>query len=158
TSTVIAVPVNGGSQRPITQTQWNFVSRVLWLHDGSGLILTVLPSYVSVGTQIWFVSYPDGVAQRITNDLNGYETISLGLTTDSKIIATVQEDMTRSISVIEANGQADQARPISNGKYEGMFSLATAPDGRILYLEPAGDSTEIWIMKADGSDRKQLTN
>src|SRR5262249_51840980 len=110
------------------------------------------------GTQIWFVSYPDGVAQRITNDLNGYGTISLGLTTDSKIIATVQEDMTRSISVIEANGQADQARPISNGKYEGMFSLATAPDGRILYLEPAGDSTEIWIMKADGSDRKQLTN
>src|SRR5262249_15452125 len=117
---------------------------------------TVYPSWVSIGTQIWFVSFPDGATHPITNDLNGYGTVSLSLTGDSKTIATVQEDTTRSISAVDVGGE--QARQISNGKYEGVFSLATSPDGRVIYLDPVGDGVEIWTMKADGTDKRQLTS
>ena len=155
-STVVEIPAQGGKERSITPPQWSYVSRVNWLNDGSGLVIALLTAYTSIGTQIWFVSYPDGVARHITNDLNGYGTVSLGLTVDSKTIVTVQEDITRSIWAIRPNDEPNQARQLSNGKYE--ISLATLTDGRIVYLNSTGEANEIWIMKNDGSDKRQLTN
>jgi serine/threonine protein kinase/dipeptidyl aminopeptidase/acylaminoacyl peptidase len=155
-STVVEIPAGGGNERPITPPQWSYVSRVSWLNDGSGLVIALFTAYTSIGSQIWFVSYPDGAAHRITNDLNGYGTISLGVTADSRTIVTVQEDFTRSIWAIRPNDEPNQARQISNGKYEA--SLATLTDGRIVYLNSTGEANEIWIMKNDGSDKRQLTN
>jgi eukaryotic-like serine/threonine-protein kinase len=156
-STVLEVPAAGGAERNITPPQWNYVSRVAWLHDGRGLVITLFSTYTSVGTQIWLVSYPDGAARRITNDLNGYGTVSLGLTADSNTIVTVQEDITRSIWATAPNEEQDKAREISNGKYDGL-SLATAPDGRIVYLQLTAEAGEIWMMKDDGTDKRQLTS
>src|SRR5207245_10584369 len=73
-----------------------------------------------------------------------------------RTIVTVQEDITRCIWAIRPNDEPNQARQISNGKYEG--SLATLADGRIVYLNSTGEANEIWIMKNDGSDKRQLTN
>ena len=157
-STVVEIPAAGGNERPITPPQWGFVSRVNWLSNGSGLVITLYASYTSMGTQIWFVSYPDGAAHRITNDLNGYGTISLGVSSDSKTIVTVQEDFTRTIWITRPNDDPGQARQISNGKYEGAESMAMTRDGRIVYLDLIGDSSEIWIMKSDGSDKRRLTS
>src|SRR5262249_42054311 len=157
TSTVIEVPSAGGKEREITPPQWSYVSRVAWVHDGNGLVITLYASNASIGTQIWFVSYPDGAARRITNDLNGYGTVSLGLTGDSNTIVTVQEDITRSIWVTAPNQDPSKAREVSTGKYEG-FSLAMTQDGRIVYLDSSADTNEIWIMKNDGTDRRQLTS
>jgi Tol biopolymer transport system component len=158
TSTIVEVPASGGKERPITAPQWSYVSRVMWLRDGSGLVMTLYSSYNSMGTQIWFVSYPDGAARRITNDLNGYGEQSLGLTADAKTIVTVQADYTRTIWAVAPNEAGSQPRQISNGKYEGAWSLSTTPDGRVVYLDPTGEANEIWIMKGDGSEKKQLTS
>ena len=158
TSTVIEVPATGGKERAITPPQWSYISRVMWLHDGSGLVMTLYASYNSIGTQIWFVSYPDGAARRITNDLNGYGQQSLGLSADAKTIVTIQDDFTRSVWSMSPNEPASQPRQISNGKYEASMSLSTTPDGRVVYLDPSGDASEIWIMKGDGSEKKQLTS
>jgi serine/threonine protein kinase len=158
TSTVVEVPASGGKERSITAPQWSYVSRVIWLHDGSGLVITLFASYNSMGTQIWFVSYPDGAARRITNDLNGYGEESLGVTADAKTIVTVQDDYTRNIWAVAVNEAGSQPQQISNGKYEGSWSLSTTPDGRVVYLDPTGEANEIWIMKGDGSEKKQLTS
>ena len=158
TSTVVEVPASGGKERSITAPQWSYVSRVMWLHDGSGLVITLFASYNSMGTQIWFVSYPDGAARRITNDLNGYGEQSLGVTADAKTIVTVQDDYTRNIWAVAPNEAGSQPQQISNGKYEGAWSLSTTPDGRVVYLDPTGEANEIWIMKGDGSEKKQLTS
>jgi Tol biopolymer transport system component len=56
------------------------------------------------------------------------------------------------------NEDASKARQISNGKYEGALSLDGSPDGRIVYLDLMGNGNEIWTMKADGSDKRQLTS
>ena len=36
--------------------------------------------------------------------------------------------------------------------------MATVSDGRIVYVNSTGDANEIWLMKNDGSDKRQLTN
>jgi len=158
TSTIVEVPVGGGKEHAITPPQWVNLNRVLWTSDGKGLVVSVWPTWVSTGTQLWYISYPDGATRPITNDLNGYGTISLGLTGDSKTIATVQEDVTRTIWLASPNQDASQARQISNGKYEGLMSLDGTTDGRIVYLDFSGSATEIWIMKADGTEKRQLTS
>jgi eukaryotic-like serine/threonine-protein kinase len=155
-ATLVEVPVKGGNERAITKPQWSKIRRVLWLKDGSGLVFTAMSSFISFSTQVWQVSYPGGVVRRITNDLNGYGSISLGLTADDQTIATVQDDATRNIFV--ATPGQESARQISNGKHEGSFSLDTTPDGRIVFLDDMGNGSEIWTMKLDGSDRKQLTS
>jgi hypothetical protein len=45
---------------------------VIWVADGSGLIMTAAPEFSSLGTQVWFLPYPSGQARGIPNDLNAY--------------------------------------------------------------------------------------
>jgi len=108
------------------------------------------------------ISYPGGTAQRITNDLNNYNHLSL--TADTNTLAAVQED--RAIHVwVSSGGDARTLQQLTFGsfKYEGFEGLSWTPNGRILYTassfpsnqNPSGD---IWIMNSDGSGARQLTN
>jgi serine/threonine protein kinase/Tol biopolymer transport system component len=153
--TIIEVPVAGGPEKPITSQNWVSVSRALWLSDGSGLIVLAVPELISAGTQIWYVSYPDGETRRITNDLNGYGTSSLGLTADSKTLVTVQADKSAQIWAMGPGEDESRAKQITSGKYDGD-SIALAPDGGILYTT-VGEHSDIWIVRADGAENKQLT-
>src|SRR5262249_53782095 len=123
-ATVIEVPAVGGAERTITSTKWSYVGRVIWLPDGSGLAMDTYANPLSPGTQLWFVSYPDGAARRITNDLNGYGTVSLGLTADASTLVTVQEDFSAPIFTMAPGGEPSLAKQISSGKYDGMACLS----------------------------------
>jgi hypothetical protein len=70
-ASVIEVAVSGGTPNPIGLENWSSVGRVIWLMDGSGLIIAAQPQSSSIGTQIWLLPYPSGEARRVTNDLNG---------------------------------------------------------------------------------------
>src|SRR5215204_3291347 len=102
-STVVEVSVDGGDPKPIGSEKWANVGRVLWLPDAGGLIMTAQPESSSIGTQVWFLPYPSGQARRITNDLNGYGEVSLGLTADSNTIATIQQTTLSGIWITAAN-------------------------------------------------------
>jgi serine/threonine protein kinase len=155
-ATLVEVPVRGGSEHPLTQPQWSEIRRVLWMSDGKGLVFTADSSFLSFGTQVWQLSYPGGQVRRVTNDLNGYGSISLGLTADDQTIATVQHDSTSNIWLV-VPGQ-DSGRQISSGKHEGFLSVDTTADGRVVYLDDTGNAIEVWSMKLDGSDKRQLTS
>ena len=155
-ATLIEVPAKGGSERAITKPAWSQVQRVLWMPDGSGLVFTALTSFVSMGTQVWQVSYPSGEVRRITNDLNGYGGISLGLTADNQTIATVQDDSTRNIWLATPGQTSAQALP--SGRHSAEWSLDTTADGRIVYFDETGNGFELWSMKTDGDDKRQLTS
>jgi Periplasmic component of the Tol biopolymer transport system len=155
---VAVIPVNGGAERAIASAKWIYVGRVVWLPDGTGLVTDQYANTLSTGTQLWFVSYPDGITRRITNDLNGYGTVSLGLASDANTIVTVQEDFSAPIFMTGPNEDAGHAKQISNGKYDGGACLATTPDGKIVYCEHSADANDIWIMNGDGSGKKQITN
>ena len=155
---IMVVPVEGGSPQHLAVTKWVYFGRAAWLRDGSGLVTDQYLNPLSVGTQLWLVTYPEGNAHRITHDLNGYGTVSLGVTDDTNTIATVQEDFSHPIYSIEPNQDASRAKQISNGKYDGEACLTTTVDGKVVYCAPSGDANDIWIMNRDGSGSKQLTD
>ena len=154
-STVVEVSVDGGDPKPIGSEKWASVGRVLWLPDASGLIMTAQPESSSIGTQVWFLPYPSGQARRITNDLNGYGEVSLGLTSDSSTIATLQQVISSSIWTTRANEDASQAREIL--KTNLPETVAWTPEGKIVYASRTGENWDIWTANNDGSEPKQLT-
>ena len=154
-ATVVEVPAEGGEPSPIGSERWATVGRVVWLADGSGLIMAAQPESSSIGTQIWFLPYPTGQAQRITNDLNAYGEVSLGLTADSGTIATVQIVNSSGIWVTAANEDETRARPIVKGNLPE--TVAWTPDGRIVYASRTGENWDIFISNRDGSEARQLT-
>jgi Serine/threonine protein kinase len=155
-STVVEVPVNGGDPKPIGYEKWADVNRVIWMPDGSGLIMTARPEFSSVGTQVWFLSYPGGQARRITNDLNGYGGVSLGLTGDANTIATIQEIDTSEIWVTNVNEDESRARQLLKATL--LDNVSWTPDGKIVYPNRTGEDWDIWMMNRDGTENKQLTS
>ncbi len=156
-ATLVSVPAGGGAEKTITAESWVSVSRVLWLGDGSGLIVAAVPELISAGTQLWYVSYSGSEVRRVTNDLNAYGTSSLGLTADSKTLVTVQADKSAQLWVVAPGDDVSKAKQITSGKYDGD-SLAWTTDGRILYTAPSGEQSDVWSIDVDGAASKQLTS
>ncbi len=157
--TVVGVSVDDGKMTPLTAERWPDMGRVLWLSDGSGLVFTATPELNSTGNQIWYLSYPEGKARRITNDLNGYGGISLGLTADASTIATIQTRLSGQIWVLTPSEDESRAKQItSGGVADGYDGLSWLPDGRIVYNVYTGNNPDLWVMNADGTGRRQLTN
>jgi Serine/threonine protein kinase len=154
-SSVVEVPVETGDPRPFNSQRWAKVGRVIWLADGSGLIMTAQPESSSIGTQLWFLPYPRGEARRITNDLNGYGEVSLGLTSDSGTIATIQQVNSSSIWITAPNTDESNARQILKTNLPDAVSWT--PEGKIVYASRTGETWDIWMVDRDGSEVKQLT-
>jgi Tol biopolymer transport system component len=95
--------------------------------------------------------------RRVTHDLNNY--YGMSLKADSSAFVTVQRVTTANVWVAPAAAAA-AGRQITSGwsRVDGIQGLASAPDGRIIYFSTAGGGADLWIMKVDGSEQRQLTS
>ena len=153
-----AVSIADGKIRPITARGWLSIGTVAWLSDGSGIVFTAREQVLGA-LQLWQASYPQGEVRRITNDLNAYDAYSLSLTADAHGIVSVQGDPISNIWVAP-DGDASRARAVTARKnvQEGHYGVAWTPDGKVLYDSDAGGKSSIWVVNADGSDPKPLTD
>src|SRR5687767_14381592 len=95
-----AVSPAGGEPRKVSSARWRQMGfSMAWLTDSAGLVIAARDraSLPSTPMQLWFVSYPDGAAQKITNDLNYYTSASL--TADSRTLLAKQGRDTSNIWV-----------------------------------------------------------
>ena len=157
-SKILAFAVADGSETRLTAGgNWRFIARTEWLPDMSGLL--VIAGDQPGNSQVWILSYPDGEQRRITNDLNGYRAI--GMTADGKKFSTVQNSGLVNIW-IAPEGDATRAVQLPTGNI-GFFaspgnSVAWTPDGRLVFISNESGTLDIWIMDANGENRKQLTS
>ena len=157
-SRIVAFSVADGSETDLTPaTPWPFTGRTEWLPDMSGLL--VIAGDQPGASQVWLISYPAGEPRRITNDLNGYRAI--GMTADGKKFTTIQSSGLVNIWVAP-EGDAKRAVKLPTGNV-GFFgssgnSVVWTPDGRLVFVSNESGSLDIWIMDADGRNRKQLTS
>lgn len=151
-ATVIGVKEDG-SEIPLTSRTWAQLGGVVWLTDGSGLIITAA-EHTWGSSQIWLLEYPSGRVHRITNDLDDYGNVSL--TADSSALVTTQGTRVSNMWIAPA-GAPSQARQVTTARNDNIASLAWTPDGKIVYASNASGGPDLWIMEADGSNSRQLT-
>ncbi|MCW5970131.1 MAG: protein kinase [Blastocatellales bacterium] len=151
---VVEVRISDGFERPISANRWSTVGRLAWLSEG-GLVLSGTEQGSTLA-QVWYLSYPKGEPRKITNDLNDYRDMSL--TADSRALVTIQTEAHVNIW-LAPGGDSSRARQITSGvgQYNGVRGLGWMPDGRIFYVSRMSGSQDIWLMKPDGTDQKQLT-
>lgn len=151
---VIGVNVADGSEAPISARQWFAVLQVKWLDDGSGLILNAADESVSP-IQLWYVSYPAGKSERITNDSNDYYGVSLSA--KSAALVTVQSTRLINTWVAPTEDFSRVTRIASTSAVSRSYGLAWTPDNRLIYSSMGGGRLDLWSMKSDGSEKTQLT-
>jgi len=159
---VLAVNVADGKAQPIGAQTWTAIGQVAWLGDGSGVVLSAWRRTSAVyGDQLWLLTYPQGEARRITNDMTSYESVSLSA--DSTKLVSRRTDRVSRIWIMPANSagvDAAKATQIQSGfgdNYSERFGLDWTPDGRLVYATHASDNLDIWLTTPDGKQQKQLT-
>ncbi len=150
------VDVNTGSVRPLTDQIWSGINSVVWMGDGSGLVIIGQRSD-SIRKQIWYVSFPSGEVEPLTSDLNLYGS-SITKSDDERSMLTVQEQTQSNIWVSESENlaKATQITNSSLGRMDGWYGVEYSPDGHLVYTADVDGNNTIWMMKTDGSDQKQI--
>ena len=153
---VMTVQVADGSVKRVGSQGWRHVLRVAWLRDSSGIVLGAQES-ANGPIQVWELSYPDGRARKVTNDL--YDYVDLDMTADSGALATVLREI-RSNLWLAPRGALGQARQIGFGvaTQEGLFGLTWTADGHLAYTSLASGRRELWVMDSNGGHTRQLTS
>lgn len=138
-----------GVERPIPINENFPVDQIEWLADDRGLIVTAQG-------KIWRLDYRTGEKQRLSNETDIFS--SIRTSADSKTIIAQQEFGQYNIWTAPADN-IDKRRQITVGgaATHGLDGLAIAPSGKILYTSIESGTSDIWIMNADGSGRRQLT-
>ncbi len=152
---VFGIRVADAKEAPITNQRWWHVGQTDWLSDGTGLVTSGTEEAGSMA-QIWYLPYKGGDAKRLTNDLNGYADVNL--TRDSNTLVSVRSDRLVNLWSI-SDMDISKARQVTSGveRDDGMRGISWTLDGKIVYRSVAGGEPNVWIMKADGSEQKQLT-
>jgi eukaryotic-like serine/threonine-protein kinase len=151
---VVTVDLNTGGEKEVSAHRWPFVQQVVWMRRGEGLIISAQEAERGPN-QLWHVGYPSGEVERITNDLNNYNGVSLSA--DGATISTVQSKISSSVWVTP-NGKSETSVKVTSGTNEGAGGVALMPNGRIVYTIGGSGSGELLVVDANGANQQALTS
>jgi len=159
---VVSVDVADGSLKPLNSQRWKAMGRIAWLEDGRGIVFAATSPGSGTTSQLWYLSYPNGEAQRITTDLQDYHEVSL-----SGDATTLVSNQTQTISSmwVAPNNDSDRAKQILSHKeddaYDAAYYFRTRfswiPGDQIIYTSLVNGKSSIWIMTAQGTGNLQLS-
>lgn len=153
-ATLIEIDAATGAQKQIAGRHWRDVQDLVWLPDGSGILLAAMEK-TAANTQLWALTYPGGKVRRISNDLSDY--LSVALSSDGQTLASVQRNLSSDLWVGPAS-TPDKAQQVTTGRLDGMNGgIAFAPDDQIVYVANHAQNWDLFMAGPDGSNVRQLT-
>lgn len=159
--TVVGVKVDDGSVNQLTKDKWRLIGRVWWVNNGQGIMFSGTGFKGGSASQLWFASYPAGDSQRLTGDLQSYDGVSL--TSDSGTLVTRERRALVKLWLVP-NENTTAAREILTNvgnQFQGDYArsrFSWTPDGRIIYASEVNGTPNIWTVRPDGTEPKQLTS
>ena len=153
-ATLVTVGMAGDEQR-IGQT-FTEIASTRWLPDQSGIVFIARGSGISTGGggQLWLQPYPSGPVRRLTNDLVDYRSANVGA--DGSSIVSIGFDTSPTLWTVPLDGRSEP-RKLPSLRYDGLAGVSWTNDNRILFTTPVKGDQQIWMMDADGSNRRQIT-
>ncbi|HEX6279220.1 MAG TPA: winged helix-turn-helix domain-containing protein [Pyrinomonadaceae bacterium] len=150
---VARISSSGGEPEVVSERRFVGTGALAWHANGKDIVLAATDK-LQAPNQLWRVDTVTGEAKQITNDLSGYN--GLSLTADSRSLVATQGDFQSNIYV-GGSSMDSEWRRLTSGRYEGL-NLAWTPDGRLVFVSQESGNDDIWIMNSDGSERRRLTS
>ncbi|HKP70409.1 MAG TPA: DUF5050 domain-containing protein [Pyrinomonadaceae bacterium] len=152
-TSVALISVSSGEVKEFGERKWDGVEDIVW-HPSGDSMLVIATENVYLPGQIWELGYPSGKYRRLTNDLYGH--YSLSITADGRSIVA-GEVSSKSAVWVSPDLKPENAKAIMPATGD-TWGLSWTADGRIAYISDQTGDAEVWIMNADGSDAKPVTN
>ena len=155
-ATIEATGLSDRSTTTISSARWQSIHSMEWLPESNGLVVTGKPRSAPIDDrwQVWYVPFPSGEPEKITNDANHYS--GLTVTADARTALLIQANFSSNIWVVPGEGFA-RTRQVTNST-ANVGELCWTPGGQVVYSWAAtGRYQDLWLMNADGSGNRQLT-
>jgi eukaryotic-like serine/threonine-protein kinase len=130
---VRTVELPTGKDQPLATLTDKFATSLAWMPDGGGLMIVY--SDRSTGfrrAQIGFLSFPDGQFHALTNDTNGYQTVSISA--DGKSIAAMQRQASDSLVLLPGTGHGNPTVVPGIPPGENIRQVLWDKDGNLLVV------------------------
>jgi len=146
---VCEMPAEGGPPRTILAPAPRKIWFVAWADGGRGIVMNATDPATKI-PQLYYVQYPTGDTNRITNDLVSYTAISVGgeavlagkVERQSKPWLLDWPRATKSRQIID--------RDVADG-------LSWTPDSQIVFDANDDGRSHLWIADPEGNRRQQLS-
>lgn len=148
-----------GRVKHVSDEKFDSAFRISWMPNGKGIALIGTRGYESYSAwrdQLYFVSYPEGLSRRMTNEGNRHNDTSLGVTNDGSIFV-IAGNRTSQIWSMDASGRSETAEQISNGVADGRSGLVPLQDGRVAFLTRIADRIVIHIVDENGKELHEVS-
>jgi TolB protein len=155
---ISVIQIENGKITDLPDQSWSEIEQVAWVHSGNGLIVNARAASQNRCKQLWYVPYPEGQPQKITQDLSNYSGVSLSA--DAKILVSIQYDviLTLQEALSSDMSQEKEILPFTGGKFSDLSGISVLPNGNLVFAGSIGGHKEVWTVDSDGNDLKQITN
>jgi eukaryotic-like serine/threonine-protein kinase len=146
---LIEVSVADGRKKDLSASKFFRITKMGWLANGKGLILSARKD-LGDNNQLWLLTYPGMELTQLTEGVTSYADLSLTAHGDKAVASQVTLS-----SEIWVGSSRD---PKSLKKVtQAAGSFCWAPNGQLVYSSTASGNRDLWIMRSDGTEQKQLT-
>jgi serine/threonine protein kinase/Tol biopolymer transport system component len=153
------VDLNTKVKTRVGSRDWIAPDQIAWMPDGTSLLFNARVDKTSLNAQLWQLSYPDGEARRITNDLNFY--LGTSLTADGTSLATVQLALAGNLWVSNLGSSAQFSPPhqITSGisRADGISGVIWPSADKIIYTYYTSGAVRLASISPDGSNLHDIS-
>jgi eukaryotic-like serine/threonine-protein kinase len=146
---VVINPASGKEKTVYAGTA--LLQKPTWMPDGRHLVLIFHDISSDWNGQIGAISLAGQNIHRITNDLNVYSNLTLGVTRDGEQLVAIQ--VTPQAGVYTLSSDTNAASSATEVDNHGDINVGWLPDGRLLTMDY---DSHISVMNADGSNRNVI--
>jgi len=148
--------VESGARSRLGTRSWIGIQSLAWLPDGSAVLTSAFELGTGLANQIYRVAYPDGEVSRLTNDLDGY--LSLTISSGEASLAAIRRSVVDNLWVARPES-GSEAQPITfaSGSAGSVEILRPLPGSAAAFTAPRENRVFLWSIGADGSGQRQLT-
>jgi Tol biopolymer transport system component/DNA-binding winged helix-turn-helix (wHTH) protein len=146
---LVEVKAVNGRTRELSSEKFFNIANLAWLPQKTGLIMTAAKKSEGY-RQLWRVSYPSLQFTAITDGLSSFSDLSLSRNGD-KVVAS---ESTRAFDLwVGTTREPENLKKVT----AIMDKFCWTPDGRLVYSLNTIGNVDLWVMRPDGQEQKQLT-
>src|ERR1044072_5496674 len=146
---LVEVRVVDGSTRELSSEKFFNIAKIMWLPQKTGLIMSAAKKSEGY-RQLWRVSYPSLQFTEISAGLSSFSDLRVTRNGD-KIVAS---QSTRAFDLwVGATRESENLKKVT----AVMDKFCWTPDGRLVYSLNTIGNVDLWVMRPDGQEQKQLT-